>query len=215
MASLARRPVSRSNSSNVASDNGRGAAAVEGRRGRGPNDPRRAERIVEATMRLISRSGVESLSHRKIAHEAGVPLGSTTYYFDSLDDIIIAALERAIAEDTEKLELWAAGIRSWDDVAAALTRRIMEDSGDRDREVLWYRLYLWGATARATQELSYRWGQVMTTILERYVDADTAEVLSTLYDALLMRVMTSGGRIQEQDVARIIHSVLDSRLTTR
>jgi DNA-binding transcriptional regulator YbjK len=215
MASLARRPVSRSNSSNVATTNGSGAAAVEGRRGRGPNDPRRAERIVDAAMRLISRSGVESLTHRRIAEEAGVPLGSTTYYFDSLDDIIIAALERAIAEDTEKLERWAAGIRGADDVAAALTRRIMEDAVDREREVLWYRLYLWGATAGTTQELSYRWNQVMTTILERYVDADTAEVLSTLYDALLMRVMTSGGRIQEQDVARVIHSVLDARFEKR
>jgi DNA-binding transcriptional regulator YbjK len=147
--------------------------------------------------------------------EASVPLGSTTYYFSSLDEIIVAALERAIAEDTEKLERWAEGIQSGDDVAAALTHRIMEDSIDREREVLWYRLYLWGATAPATQELSFRWNQVMTRILERYVDGDTAEVLSTLYDALLMRVMTSGGRIQEQDVARVIHSVLDARLDTR
>jgi DNA-binding transcriptional regulator YbjK len=215
MASLARRPVSRRSSSNVATANGSGAGAVEGRRGRGPNDPRRAERIVEAAMRLISRSGVESLTHRKIAEEAAVPLGSTTYYFDSLDDIIIAALERAISEDTEKLERWAADIHGADDVAAALTRRIMEDAVDREREVLWYRLYLWGATAGTTQELSYQWGQVMTMILERYVDADTAEVLSTLYDALLMRVMTSGGRIQEQDVARVVHSVLDARLERR
>jgi DNA-binding transcriptional regulator YbjK len=192
-----------------------GAEPAELRRGRGPNDPRRAERIVEGAMRLIARSGVESLTHRKIAQEAGVPLGSTTYYFGSHDDIIIAALERAMAEDTEKLEGWADGIHGREDVAAALTRRIMEDSADREREVMWYRLYLWGATSPATQELSYRWNQLMTTILARFVDADTAEVLSTLYDALLMRVMTSGGRTEERDVARVIHSVLDARAHSR
>jgi TetR/AcrR family transcriptional regulator, regulator of biofilm formation and stress response len=202
--------MSASDPANELSTNG--TAAAEGRRGRGPNDPRRAERIVEATMRLIERSGVESLTHRKIAEEAGVPLGSTTYYFKSLDEIIVAALERAIRDDTEKLERWANGIEGPDDVAAALTRRIMEDSADREREVMWYRLYLWGATAPATQELSYQWAQLMTTILERVVDRETAEVLSTLYDALLMRVMTSGGRIQEQDVARIIHSVMNAHL---
>lgn len=207
--------MSASDSSNILPANGNGGGgAAEGRRTRGPNDPHRPERIIEAAMRIISQSGVEALTHRAIAKEAGVPLGSTTYYFKTLDDIIVAALEQAIRDDTDKLERWAAGIQNPDDVAGALTRRIMEDSADLEREVVWYRLFLWGATAPATQEISYRWAQLMTRILERFVDGQTAEVLSTLYDALLLRVMTSGGRIEEKDVARIIHSVMNAHLET-
>jgi TetR/AcrR family transcriptional regulator, regulator of biofilm formation and stress response len=201
--------------SNGASSNGGDAGAGEGRRVRGPNDPHRRERIIEAAMRVISRSGVEALTHRAIAKEAGVPLGSTTYYFKTLDDIIVAALEQAIHDDTDKLERWAEGIQGPDDVANALTRRIMEDSADLEREVVWYRLFLWGATDPATQEISYRWSQLMTKILERFVDDQLAEVLSTLYDALLLRVMTSGGRIEEKDVARIIDSVVNAHLERR
>jgi TetR/AcrR family transcriptional regulator, regulator of biofilm formation and stress response len=180
-------------------------------RGRGPTDPHRRERIVEAAMRLIARNGIEGVSHRKIAQEAGVPLSSTTYYFGSREDIVIAALEQAMFDDRKKLEGWGDQIGGADEVGAALTARIMEDASDREREQIWYRLYLWGASSQATQELSYQWTQFMTDILKRHVDAPTAEILSALYDAMLMRVLTSGGRTEQRDVSRVINSVLDAR----
>jgi TetR/AcrR family transcriptional regulator, regulator of biofilm formation and stress response len=181
------------------------------RRARGRNDPERPQRIIEAAKHLIARSGVNALTHRAIAEEAGVPLGSTTYYFRSLDDIIVAALAQAIEEDKQKLTRWAEGVAAEDDLARAITGRVMEDSSDREREVIWYRLYLWGASSGAGQELCYRWSRVMTEVLERFVDPRTAEVLSTLYDSLLMRVMISGGRVKEDDVERVVRSVLDAR----
>lgn len=140
-----------------------------------------------------------------------MPLGSTTYYFRSLDEIILTALAQAIQEDGDKLTAWADGVAPGDDLAQALTERIMEDSCDREREMMWYRLFYWGATSDAAQELCYGWSRLMTTILERFVDPGTAEVLSTLYDSLLMRVMISGGRIDGEDVERVVRAVLDAR----
>ncbi|MBS1843140.1 MAG: TetR family transcriptional regulator [Actinobacteria bacterium] len=188
------------------------AADADGgaRRPRGRNDPERPQRIVDAAKRLIARDGVNALTHRAIAEEADVPLGSTTYYFRSLDDIIVAALEQAIQEDSEKLTRWAEAVNASGDLARAITDRIMEDSSDRERELIWYRLYLWGATSPVAQELCYRWSRVMTTVLERFTDPRTAEVLSTLYDSLLMRVLISGGRVDSDDVERVVRSVLDA-----
>lgn len=184
---------------------------VRAKRTRKWQEPHPAQRIVDATRALVARSGIESLTHRAIAQEAGVSLGSTTYYFRNLDAIIEAALEQSIDEDTEKLENWAGLIGGPDDLVEALTTRIMEDSADRERELLWYQLYLWGARTPAGQELCYRWSRVMTTILERFVDAETAEVLSTVYDSLLMRVMVSGGRIHAKDVRRVLNAVVDAQ----
>src|SRR5215212_1025173 len=45
-------------------------------------NPRRRE-ILEATLRVIGDSGVNSVTHRAVAREADVALASTTYYFDS------------------------------------------------------------------------------------------------------------------------------------
>jgi len=63
-------------------------------------NPRRQD-ILEATLRLIGSGGVNSVTHRAVAQEAGVSLASTTYYFDSKSVLIEEALERMVARSTE------------------------------------------------------------------------------------------------------------------
>jgi TetR/AcrR family transcriptional regulator, regulator of biofilm formation and stress response len=53
---------------------------------------RRRTAILEAALRLIGREGRQALTHRAVAAEAGVPLGATTYYFSSRDDLLAQAL---------------------------------------------------------------------------------------------------------------------------
>lgn len=58
------------------------------------HDPERRERIIEAAIRVVGAHGIAGLSHRSVAAEADVPLGSTTYHFASLDELLVAALRR-------------------------------------------------------------------------------------------------------------------------
>ncbi len=58
-------------------------------------DPDRRQRIIDAAIRVVGRSGIAGLSHRTVAAEAEVPLGSTTYHFTSLDELLVAALRRS------------------------------------------------------------------------------------------------------------------------
>lgn len=37
---------------------------------------------------VVARYGVAGATHRRIAETAGVPLGSMTYYFDGIDDLL-------------------------------------------------------------------------------------------------------------------------------
>ncbi|MEV7978755.1 TetR family transcriptional regulator [Streptomyces sp. NPDC086519] len=59
-----------------------------------PNDPGRKERILDAALDVISESGVHRTTHRKIAARADVPLGSLTYYFDGMADLLAQAFAR-------------------------------------------------------------------------------------------------------------------------
>ena len=63
--------------------------------------PPRAMQIVEAAAALLMRG--EAITHRSIAKEAGVPLGSTTYFFETKEDILLAA-SRALLAQTRTLE---------------------------------------------------------------------------------------------------------------
>ncbi|TQV81143.1 TetR family transcriptional regulator [Exilibacterium tricleocarpae] len=51
------------------------------------------DKIINAALRIVTRDGMRGVRHRAVAQEAGVPLGSTTYYFKSIDDLISTAFE--------------------------------------------------------------------------------------------------------------------------
>jgi DNA-binding transcriptional regulator YbjK len=70
----------------------------DGRRRRDPE--RRRQEIVTAAAELVTEVGTAALSHRKVAARADVPLGSTTQYFATLDDLRAAALEH-LSRDIE------------------------------------------------------------------------------------------------------------------
>jgi len=59
--------------------------------------PPRRRFILEATLRVIARGGADAVTHREVAAEAGVPLGSTTYYFASRDDLLREAFRHHVA----------------------------------------------------------------------------------------------------------------------
>lgn len=55
-----------------------------------------ADRIVVATLRTIERDGLDALTVRSIAREAGANIAAINYYFRSKDDLVALVLERAL-----------------------------------------------------------------------------------------------------------------------
>lgn len=106
-------------------------------------DPERRGRIIDAAIRVVATNGIGGLSHRTVAAEADVPLGSTTYHFASLDELMVAALRRtnegfgAAVRDSGALADPGA------DVAEELARLMGEWlAGERTGVELEYELYL-------------------------------------------------------------------------
>lgn len=59
--------------------------------------------LMEATLRLIGRSGLDGVTHRAVAAEAATSLGAITHHFKSRDALIEAALRHALARETGRL----------------------------------------------------------------------------------------------------------------
>jgi len=76
------------------------------RRRRDPETRRRE--IVAAAAELIVEVGVGALTHRMIAARAGVPLGATTQYFATLDELRSEALRHLVSDVDARMD----GIRS-------------------------------------------------------------------------------------------------------
>lgn len=61
-----------------------------------PAELPRREAILDAALAVITELGTEGVTHRSVAAQAGVPLGSTTYYFASRDELVREAFRRYV-----------------------------------------------------------------------------------------------------------------------
>ncbi|MFS8104811.1 TetR family transcriptional regulator [Lentzea alba] len=124
---------------------------MDGRKARGEKK-RRA--IVEATLRVIERDGVAGVTHRSVAREAGVPTTASTYYFATLDDLLIATLLWAADESCEEMLQIVARHGSAREIAAALAKSVNENRG---RTLAEYELYLLAGRRPELKAAARRW----------------------------------------------------------
>lgn len=87
---------------------------MSGSRREVPNDPGRKDRILDAALDVVAEHGVHGTTHRRVAARAEVPLGSVTYYFDGMDDLLAQAFQRL------------------SETMSALYRRTLEEPADAD-----------------------------------------------------------------------------------
>ena len=72
-----------------------------------PRGAARREALLEATLRIVADTGADAVTHRRVAEVAQLPLASTTYYFDSKEQLLTAALELAAERDLARLHALA------------------------------------------------------------------------------------------------------------
>jgi DNA-binding transcriptional regulator YbjK len=72
----------------------------------------RREALLAAAVEIVAEAGVGGATHRAVAARAGVPLSTTSYFFASLDELILEALRAFVVDQV--VELNAAG-RAFDD----------------------------------------------------------------------------------------------------
>lgn len=162
-------------------------ASSSGRSGPGVRvvDPDRRDRIVDACLEVIAESGVAGTSARRIAAAAGVPLGSITYYFDGMDAIIHAALERFSHEVSDGFVARLGAAADREGFVQALVDTIEHQVFGSVRElVLTHELYTLAAREPRYRTLTNAWMRRSRAALAAHVDDDTARMLDALIEGL-------------------------------
>jgi TetR/AcrR family transcriptional regulator, regulator of biofilm formation and stress response len=120
----------------------------------------RREQILEAALRVIGRSGRGAVTHRAVAEEAGVPLGSTTYYFDSRDDLLGQALEHVAAREAERYDMRAEELRDVKtprELADRLIEELVAAAEDRIAYIAEYEIWLEAGRRPELREAAQNW----------------------------------------------------------
>lgn len=143
----------------------------------------RRDIIIAAALETIIERGVHGTSHRVVAECAGVPLGSMTYYFSGLTELLeeaFALLQHRIA--TEHRDVLGAA-RSRTEAVTAIVELISGDRGptpDQMRGLA--EMYAFANHNSRVADLSRDWLDVTAVTLRGHFDPGTTSALDALME---------------------------------
>ncbi len=160
--------------------------------------------LVEAAGSLLRDEGFAAVTHRAVAARAALPLASTTYYFSSLEQLLVAAVEHLA--------------QGWLEAAQRAVEQLPPQVQDgRELAEALVRIGAVGPAGPGEGDTA-----VLLTLYERYTEAARSPALRPLiagYDArieaLLAQVLTRGVRRLGRTggvPARLVLAVIDGAL---
>lgn len=178
------------------------------RRGRG-NDPQRRDKIIDACLDVIAESGVAGASHRRIAAAANVPLGSMTYHFAGMDELLHAAFTRFSTSVSDQFLRRMEAAIDFSSAKAAVVEIITSDVFDTSRHlVLTQELYTLAAREPSYRELTAAWMKRSRSALELWFTPETSRQLDAMIEGLTIHRALDSEPYETSEVARAIDRIV-------
>jgi DNA-binding transcriptional regulator YbjK len=169
-------------------------------------DPDRRDRLVAAALDVISEHGVAGATHRAIARAADVPLGSTTYHFASIDELLTAAFTVHAERVATALEERMRAATDQDAALDALAEHLGVDLvGDGRSLVLAVELYVTAARRPALRSVTQAWLERSRRALELHFDPVTAREVDALVEGLVLHQSLSTDPMTTEQVRHALH----------
>ncbi|MGL4236409.1 TetR/AcrR family transcriptional regulator [Tabrizicola sp.] len=168
----------------------------------------RREKILDAALSLVAREGLAALTHRGTDAAAGLPLGSTSYYYRRKNDLLQAIIDRLairLQRESEVLKDTFTAIlaNQGHEVAFSFVADELVTCANEDRDLLIARLEIMLAASRdpdlngATERLAQAAMRPMLFYLDllagQRADPDSAMSCAALLDGLMLPYATGQG----------------------
>jgi len=185
---------------------------LTGRRAQRPRDPQaRREALAAAAIETIAEVGIDRTTHRAVAARAGLPLGATTYYFPTLEDLVAAGLRRAAEAVEADLRSWSARLAGDGDLAWTLAELVRAYLADRRRARIEYELYVAAARDPALRALAESWLHGLHGLLAPHVGAAAARDVGAFLDGVMLQALVTGGEPDTAAIAATIRRLTPAR----
>ena len=176
------------------------------------HDPIRRDRILDAALHSIAEVGVAGSTHRAVAAAADVPLGSLTYHFASIQDLLAAAFARFVDEQNESYAARFVAVRSRDQLLDVLVDLVV-DVPERSRSgTIGFELHLAALRSPDLRDLTESWTTHSRAELERFLpDADAAR-MDALLEGLILHALLATRPPERAEVVEQVGGALPARL---
>lgn len=180
----------------------------------------RREEVLSAVWRVIARSGIDGVSVRDIAAEAGFSTGVIAHYFRDKDDVLVSALQRVVAQESERIAAGTSGL-----VGLAALRRSLEQVLPLDEQrslemTVWISFWSRAVGDPRLAAEQRRFYGAWRTLLRRYFREAlqagevwpgldpyfAADSLTALVDGLCIGVVVEPGRFRPGDLEQLVEA---------
>ncbi|MFC5947889.1 TetR/AcrR family transcriptional regulator [Pseudonocardia lutea] len=144
----------------------------------------RRRALLDATLRLVGRSGVAAVTQRAVAAEAELPPSAVLYYFASVDELLVTALR-------EVNDRYVADLAEITTVGQLAELIAAYSAQDRRLTIAEYDLYLLAARRPDLREELDRWDRAVDEMARRLCP-ERAELLAAAVNGLYLRAATTG-----------------------
>jgi AcrR family transcriptional regulator len=164
------------------------------------SDERRDE-IVRATLRVVAVKGFAGVTLREVATEVGVVHGLIRHYFSTRDDLVAAAFDFAVTSELASDRAMLDGLEP----VAALAGWLASTPEDHYRVWIdaWSEAGRTPALAAALDRHHRDCERILTTIIERVVDAGLGASANPAADSRLLTAVADGVAVQHHGIAAI------------
>jgi DNA-binding transcriptional regulator YbjK len=154
----------------------------------------RRRAIARAAAHVLRSNGIDGLTHRAVAEEASIPLGSTTYYFASKDDLLHAAIEYTTTASTHWLQAWAREQAGKDLVEVLPVMLFGYLTARREVAVFDAETYVLAARRPELRRFTTAWTTAYVDVLSTFVERSLAQHLAYVTNGFVL-VAVSGDKV--------------------
>ncbi|GAC67310.1 TetR/AcrR family transcriptional regulator [Gordonia soli] len=178
------------------------------RRRRDPAERRRS--IVAAATELVRELGSAGLTHRLVAERAGVPLGATTQYFATLDDLRAEALAALADEVDVSLSEVADALIGHGPSPEAFARTLHDYISDEQMARADMALLSAAMVDPHLRDLALRWSTGLIDLLSPHVGAGTARAVTAFVDGATIHALLHGTPMSVEEITHTLNALLTS-----
>ena len=174
-----------------------------------PKGEARRAALLDAVIRVLEAGGPGAVTHRAVAVEAGVPLAAATYYFASIDDLLVSALTRA----TEQQVALFSHLRgaSLGEFAVVLCDWVY---ASRASAIAQYELLFLAMRRDGLRDAADLWYRALEDAIEPLVGGRAgaggrrARVIALAIDGLILRMLWRGEPATPPDIEATLRDIL-------
>lgn len=177
-----------------------------------PNDKDRRKRILDAAYQILLEDGLSAITARSIARRAEVQVGSVSYYFASMKDLLLMISERLTKDGLEILKQWAATCSTKTIINDVAHLIFQQTTTNRNWAMSSFELYVKGLRDNDFQNISSKNLAALRDVLARFVPYEEAWVLGALADGLILSSLMDREELSVEEIRQRLMLVHPSRI---